>query len=174
LVEKEATKERVAGEIEKADVIHLASHAITDERSPLRSKLLLARRPVSRPQIDSNDGVLQASEVYELALPRARLVVLSACQTGSGPSFRGEGLMSLARPFLARGVPLVVASLWAVDSDATAELMINFHRYRKREGYTTIEALHGAQLDMLNGPRQLYRQPYYWASFNLIGGYAEM
>ena len=173
-VEKEATKEMVAGEIEKADVIHLASHAITDERSSLRSKLLLAKGPASHPPTDSNDGVLQASEVYELALPRAKLVVLSACRTGSGPSFRGEGMMSLARPFLARGVPLVVASLWAVDSDATAELMISFHRYRKREGYTTIEALQRAQLDMLNGPRQLYRQPYYWASFNLIGGYAEM
>ena len=82
--------------------------------------------------------------------------------------------MSMARPFLARGVPIVVASLWAVDSDATAELMVSFHRYRKREGYTTIEALQRAQLDMLNGPRQFYRQPYYWASFNLIGGYAEM
>jgi CHAT domain-containing protein len=173
-VEKEATKGMVAGEMEKADVIHLASHAITDERSPLRSKLLLAKGSGSLPQIDSNDGVLQASEMYELALPRARLVVLSACQTGSGPSFRGEGMMSLARPFLARGVPLVVASLWTVDSDATAELMVNFHRYRKRKGYTTIEALQRAQLDMLNGPRQLYRQPYYWASFNLIGGYADM
>jgi CHAT domain-containing protein/Flp pilus assembly protein TadD len=173
-VGKEATKEKVTDEIEKADVIHLASHAITDERSPLRSKLLLARGAVSHPPTDSNDGVLQASEVYEFALPRARLVVLSACQTGSGPSFRGEGVMSMARPFLARGVPLVVASLWAVDSDATAELMVNFHRYRKREGYKTIEALQRAQLDMLNGPRELYRQPYYWASFNLIGGYAEI
>ena len=174
LVEKEATKERVAGEMENADVIHLASHAITDERFPLRSKVLLARGPVSHHPADSNDGVLQASEMHELALPRARLVVLSACQTGSGPSFRGEGMMSMARPFLARGVPLVVASLWAVDSDATAELMVNFHRYRKREGYTTIKALQRAQLDMLNGPRELYRQPYYWASFNLIGGYAEI
>lgn len=174
LIEKEATKERVAGEMEKADVIHLASHAITDERSPLRSKLLLARGTVSHPPTDSKNGVLQASEVYELPLPHAKLVVLSACQTGSGLSFRGEGMMSLARPFLARGVPLVVASLWAVDSDATAELMVSFHRYRKREGYTTIEALQRAQLDMLNGPQQLYRQPYYWASFNLIGGYAEM
>lgn len=173
LVGKQATKEKVVGEMGRADVIHLASHAITDERFPLRSRLLLARGQTSQTPTDSNNGVLQASEVYEFAPPRARLVVLSACRTGSGPSFRGEGMMSIARPFLARGVPQVVASLWAVDSDATAELMISFHRYRKREGSTTIAALRQAQLDMLGGPRKLYQQPYYWASFNLIGGYAE-
>ena len=173
-VGKEATKEKIVGEMENADVTHLASHSITDERSPLRSKLILARGPVSHAATGSNNGVLQASEIYELDFPRTMLVVLSACETGSGPSFRGEGMMSMARPFLARGVPLVVASLWAVDSDATAELMISFHRHRKRGGYTTIEALQRAQLDMLTGPRKQYQLPYYWAPFNLIGGYAEI
>ena len=82
--------------------------------------------------------------------------------------------MSLARPFMARGVPLVVSSLWPVESDATAELMVGFHRYRKGSGLPTAEALRLAQLDMLHGERQLYRSPYYWAAFNLTGGYAEM
>jgi CHAT domain-containing protein/lipoprotein NlpI len=173
-VAKEATRENIVREMREADVIHLASHSITDERSPLRSKLILAKKPLSHAETMSDNGVLQASEIYELDFPRTTLVVLSACQTGSGPSFRGEGMMSMARPFLARAVPMVVASLWEVDSDATAELIINFHRYRKRGGCSTIEALRRAQLDMLNGPRELYRDPYYWAPFNLIGGYAEI
>jgi CHAT domain-containing protein len=83
-------------------------------------------------------------------------------------------MMSLSRPFMARGVPLVVSSLWPVDSDATAELMISFQRYRKGGGLPTAEALRRAQLDMRYGERQLYHLPYYWAAFNLTGGYAEM
>jgi CHAT domain-containing protein len=67
-----------------------------------------------------------------------------------------------------------VSSLWPVESDATAELMIGFHRYRKGEGLSSVEALRRAQLDMLHGARQLYRAPYYWAAFTLTGGYAEI
>jgi CHAT domain-containing protein len=81
--------------------------------------------------------------------------------------------MNMARPFIARGVPLVMSSLWAVDSDSTADLMVSFYSYRKGGGLLTAEALRRAQLDMLHGERQLYRLPYYWAAFNLIGGYAE-
>ena len=81
--------------------------------------------------------------------------------------------MSIARPFLARGVPLVVASLWPVNSSATADLMVSFHALRKREQLPTAEALRQAQLEMLHGENQLYREPYYWASFNIIGGYSE-
>ncbi len=74
---------------------------------------------------------------------------------------------------MAAGVPVVVASYWPVDSNSTAELMINFHRYRAREGLTTTEALRRAQTDIINSPQPLYRHPYYWASFNVIGGHAD-
>jgi CHAT domain-containing protein len=49
--------------------------------------------------------------------------------------------------------------------------MINFHKFRKSEGLPTAEALRQAQLAMLRSPRELFRQPYYWASFNVIGSY---
>ena len=79
----------------------------------------------------------------------------------------------MARPFIAAGVPLVVASLWPVDSDPTAGLMIDFHKLRKVEGLSTVEALRRAQINMLRGPEERFRQPYYWAPFVAIGGYAE-
>lgn len=167
LIGERATRREVVAGFERADVIHLATHSITDERAPLRSKLLLAQGAAGNEE-------LSAAEIYELPLPRARLVILSACQTGTGRAFRGEGVMSMARPFLARDVPLVIASLWAVDSKATAKLMIALHQNRKRAGQTTADALRNAQLEMLHGPEPLYRRPYYWASFNLIGGYAEI
>jgi CHAT domain-containing protein len=169
LLESDATKERVIGAMEQANVVHLASHALVDERSPLHSKFVLAKgETTGRPAMD---GMLQASEIYRLKLPRTRLVVLSACQTGVEQYYKGEGMIGLARPFIAAGAPLVVASLWPIDSTATAALMVNFHNYRKRAGLPTAAALRQAQLEMLDGDERRLRQPYYWASFVVIGGH---
>ena len=80
-------------------------------------------------------------------------------------------MMSLVRPFLAAGVPLVVASFWRVDSDAAAELMIRFHKHRTADNVSSAEALRRAQLDLLNSPDERLRQPYSWAAFAAIGGW---
>jgi CHAT domain-containing protein len=156
--------------LENADVIHFATHAVADARSPLLTKLLLAgSRQNGVNSHHAGNGFLQASQIYELKLPRARLVVLSACQTGIERAYRGEGAIGLARPFLVAGVPIMVASLWPVDSESTADLMIKFHEYRTRDHKTTIEALRQAQLDMIrNNPSQTT-----WGAFTAIGGYAE-
>jgi CHAT domain-containing protein/Tfp pilus assembly protein PilF len=165
-----ALKRRVVSEMERATVIHLALHAVVNEQSPLRSKLLFAR---GQPESGSlEDDILQADEIYTLRLSHTRLVVLSACQTGAGRYYSGEGMIGIARPFIAKGVPLVVASLSPVDSNATAELMISFHKNRKSGGLSTAEALSLAQREMIGNPQNPYRQPYYWAPFVTIGGYA--
>src|SRR6185436_15838391 len=97
----------------------------------------------------ADDSVLFAHDIYDLKLPRLRLAVLSACDTGAGRYFGGEGVMNMARPFLSAGVPLVVASLWPVESNATAKLMIKFHRLRNEQGFPVAKALQKAQLEML-------------------------
>lgn len=173
LVEAQATKSAVLKDIASASVIHLASHFVRDPFSPMRSRLLLAKDSQSAPNSLPMDGDLASSEICRLKLPASRLAVLSACQTGVERDYRGKGTASVAQAFIMAGVPLVVASLWPVDSEATAKLMIRFHRFRKRDGLSSIEALRQAQRSMLNDPLRLYRHPYYWASFNLIGGYAE-
>lgn len=170
LLDGDAKEARVQSEMEKSDVIHLASHYVVDEQSPMLSKLILAKE-MSKAADRSVDGVLQAFEIYRLDLGRTRLVVLSACQTGVERYYNGEGMIGMARTFIAAGVPLVIASLWSVDSDSSAKLMISFHQYRKG-GLSTIEALRQAQVDMATGAETLYRHPYYWASFMAIGGYA--
>jgi CHAT domain-containing protein len=166
-----ATERLVKSGIKSYEVVHLASHYIVDEQSPMLSKLLLAKGPAGSGRAE--DGILQAHEVYATRLSRTRLVVLSACETGVERYYEGEGMVGLARAFIAAGAPLVVASMWPVDSDATKELMVRFHRYRKLEHSSTVEALRRAQSDMQTGPNLLYRQPHYWASFVLFGGYAE-
>ena len=107
------------------------------------------------------------NEFEKIGLLRARLVILSACQSGLGQYYRGEGIVSLVRPFLARGVPTVVASLWPVDSPATAMLMIDFHRARKQNSLLAADALRAAQLRMMQGDS--FNHPYYWAPFVVIG-----
>jgi CHAT domain-containing protein len=171
LVEKNATKKNVENEMKQADVIHLALHGIVDEQDPGRSKLLLAKTVGGDSGTYSDDGALLAGEIHKLKLPRTRLVVLSACQTATGRYYGGEGLMGLSRPFVAARIPLVVASLWPVDSDATAELMIDFHKCRKVDKLSTVNALRRAQLALLSSGSRL-RDPYYWASFIIVGGYA--
>jgi CHAT domain-containing protein/Tfp pilus assembly protein PilF len=167
-----ALKSLVVSEMERANVIHLALHAVVNEQSPLRSKLLFTRETSSERGSLEEDDILQTDEIYKIRLPQTRLVVLSACQTGAGRYYGGEGVISISRPFIAKGVPLVVASLWPVDSKATAELMISFHKNRKSSNLSTAEALSLAQREMLGNPENPYRQPYYWASFVTIGGYA--
>jgi len=167
-----AMKRQVMSEMEQADVIHLATHGITNEWYPMCSKLLLAKDRSGTSGKDA-DGILQAYEIYKLNLKRARLVVLSACQTGVEKYYGGEGMIGLSRPFIAKGIPLVVASLWPVNSDSTADLMISFHRNRKSgSGMPSADALRQAQLEMLKDAKSDNRLPYHWAAFVAIGGYA--
>lgn len=174
LIREHARKKDVLREMENANVIHLASHFISSDSSPFRSSLLLWNEPGRDPVSGISSGVLESSEIFERKLPAAKLVVLSACQTGvERYYYRGEGAMSLARAFIAAGAPLVLASLWAVDSDSTTALMTEFHHNRKYEVPSSAEALRRAQVKMLKGADSRYKHPYYWASFNLIGGYAK-
>jgi CHAT domain-containing protein len=172
LLGPDATTARVMTALPNADVVHFATHAVADERSPLLSKLLLAHAPSRTRMTDATDGVLQAADVYGMKLARTHLVVLSACQTGIEHAYRGEGAIGFARPFLAAGVPLVVASLWPVDSEATADLMISFHKFRTEQKLPTVEALRNAQLAYLHNPQKDPHGTFSWAAFTTIGGYA--
>lgn len=163
----------VKDEIVRSDIAHFALHYLVDERSSLLSKLVLAAVPGGDVRDREDDGVWQIREIYKMRLPQTRLVVLSACQTGVEQQYRGEGAMGVARPFIAAGVPVVVASLWPVDSQSTERLMVSFHRHRTRDRLPTAEALRRAQLEMLGGDDTRYHHPYYWAAFTAIGGYTE-
>jgi len=112
-------------------------------------------------------GLLYLDDVYKTQSGRTRLVVLSACQTGLGQYFRGEGIVSLVRPFLAMRVPTVVASLWSVDSKATADMMIDFHKRRRAGALGAADALREAQISMSQSIS--FEHPFYWAPFIAVG-----
>ncbi len=164
LIRSQATRKSVTNELARANVAHFAAHFEIDVRSQLSSKLLLS------PEHGDQVSGLSSGDIYQMDLAHIKLVVLSACQTGIEQQLRGEGPIGFARSFLAVGVPVVVASLWPVDSAATSELMTSFHRFRTVEHLSTTQALTRAQQELMS--RESYRKPYYWAGFTAIGGYS--
>jgi len=171
LIGPQASERSVLAAMSQAEVINLATHYLIDERSPMMSTLLLSadRASASGPAID---GALRGYELYDLRLPRAKLAVLAGCQTLGDTFLNFEGAVGAARPFISAGVPLVVASLWPIDSKATADLVLEFHRQRKPGVISSAKALQAAQLKLIRSGD--YRQsPFYWAGFSLIGGYAD-
>jgi CHAT domain-containing protein len=110
--------------------------------------------------------LLEAWEIVQSLRLEADLVTLAACQTGLGQELSGEGVIGLTHAFQCAGARSVLASLWRVADDATADLMKAFYRCLKR-GLTKDEALRQAQLKLIRSKRR--RAPFHWAAFQLTG-----
>ncbi len=162
LVEDDATKAHFTELAADFDVIHFAGHGVSNDDYPALSRLLLAGP-------DESSRSLFASEISAMRLTRTNLVVLAACRTSAGRIRRGEGVLSLARPFIAAGVPTVVASLWDVDDHASHFLFVAFHRALRR-GNSIVDAMREAQLRALAESEPVLRDPANWATFVVIGG----
>lgn len=148
-------------------IVHFATHGILNSKRPENSGLLLS---TVGPDGRARDGFLRLSDVYQMHIP-VNLVVLSACRTGLGKDVRGEGLIGLTRGFMYAGASSVVASLWKVDDEATAELMKLFYTNMLRGGMRPTEALRSAQNTIRQNPN--WNSPYYWAAFTLQGDFRE-
>jgi CHAT domain-containing protein/Tfp pilus assembly protein PilF len=144
-------------------IVHFATHGLLNSRRPELSGIVLSLvdekgRPL--------EGFLRAHEIYNLKL-NAELVVLSACSTALGKEIKGEGLAGLTRGFMYAGTPRVIASLWNVKDEATAELMKRLYRNMLIGKSSPAAALREAQVSMWREPR--WAAPYYWAGFTLQG-----
>jgi CHAT domain-containing protein len=155
----DATKDTFMRALANAEIVHFAGHYVADPEVPSRSKLVFAGK----------DGGLRMSEITAKKMLNLQLVVLSACETGIDNVMRGEGAISASRAFLAAGATVVVASQWKVDSEASAKLMVAFHRNRQ-QGLNSAAALKRAQMEMINDRAGPFASPYYWAAFGVTGG----
>jgi CHAT domain-containing protein len=158
--------------LEKTDfsryaILHFATHGLLDPKNPKKLGLYLSM--VNEAGQDE-DGFITMQDVYNLRVP-VSLVVLSACRTGLGEDVRGEGLIGLTRGFMHAGASSVVASLWKVDDEATAELMKHFYTNMLKKGMRPAEALREAQNTLRKDP--LWSSPHYWAGFTLQGEFKE-
>jgi CHAT domain-containing protein/tetratricopeptide (TPR) repeat protein len=185
LEEADATEARLKAELPKHQVVHLATHGyFVADAAPLETReqqLVAGYWPeflcgvvcagANRPRPGHDDGLLTGDEVGALDLGRCDLVVLSACETALGRRQSGEGLLSLARSFRLAGARTVISSLWQVRDDSTKELMLDFYDRLWTRREAKLEALRGAQLDMLRQNREKYgdARPATWAAFVLTG-----
>ena len=145
---------------------HLATHLILDDRHPDLSRIVFSlldkqQRPV--------DGYLRLHEIYNLDLP-SELVVLSACKSGLGFPINGEGMIGFTRGMLLAGAKAVLASVWSVDDEATAELMRVFYHEMLHNHQPPAAALRLSQLRIMQQAK--WRNPYYWAGFSLYGDWS--
>ncbi|MBP8131442.1 MAG: CHAT domain-containing protein [Candidatus Hydrogenedentes bacterium] len=109
---------------------------------------------------EAEDGVLTAVDVSGLDLQNTELVVLSACDTGLGRTYRGEGVFGLRRAFVTAGAKTLVMSLWKVADEQTSSLMQQFYEYLL-EGKGRAEALRAAKLSI----KRHYPSPFFWGAF---------
>jgi CHAT domain-containing protein len=144
-------------------ILHFATHGLLNSQHPELSGIVLS---LVDEQGHEQEGFLRMHEIYNLKL-NAELVVLSACSTALGKDIKGEGLIGLTRGFMHAGTPRVLASLWNVRDEATAELMKRFYRNLLAGKSSPAAALREAQVSMWREPR--WAAPYFWAGFVLQG-----
>ena len=154
LTGEEATKEAVLHKIHSVSLIHIAAHG-----EPERGHIALAPS-----NLEKNDLLLTMADISAVRL-RAKLVVLSCCHSGKG-HIKAEGVVGIARAFLGSGARSVLASLWAVDDEATMEFMKQFYQHLVNEKSAS-ESLHESMKWMRENPD--YSEVRKWAPFVLIG-----
>ncbi|HEU4386782.1 MAG TPA: CHAT domain-containing protein, partial [Blastocatellia bacterium] len=156
-------KTATSPELSKYRIVHFATHALLNNRHPQLSGLVLS---LVNQRGEPQDGFLRLHEIYNMSLS-ADMVVLSGCQTALGKDIKGEGIVGLTRGFMYAGATRVMASLWKVDDDATAELMRLYYNRKIKSGLTPAGALRSAELAMWK--RGTWKSPFYWAGFVIYG-----
>ncbi|OEK06903.1 CHAT domain-containing protein [Roseivirga misakiensis] len=163
LLDLEATERAFRKNASDYAVVHLATHGIIDEENSLYSRLLFS--PFDQDSI--SDGYLNMREILGLDVP-ANMVVLSACNSGSGKILSGEGALSIANGFFYAGAKSVIMTHWTANDNSTANIMGAFYSYLAK-GQTKSQAMRNAKLAYLRENDGLLAHPYYWAHFTVNG-----
>ena len=158
----EATKQNFIDHAHEYDIIHLAIHGISDSISRLNNRLLF-RNPNDQGQLDP----LYTHELYNLRL-NSKLVVLSACESGIGRNYQGEGVYSMSRAFSYAGCPTTVMSLWKIRDKTTPEILAQFYRHISK-GRDVDQALRKAKLSYLKANTGNMAHPSLWAAMVVHG-----
>jgi CHAT domain-containing protein len=142
-------------------------HTVLNDNDPMNSTLIFS------PENNTpGDNYLKTYEVYGIPL-KAKMVVLSSCNTGSGFLVSGEGILSLARGFIYSGSQSVVMSMWEIEDRSGTEIVKKFYENLKK-GQPKSAALQKARIDFLKSSDQLRSHPYFWAALIVYGNNAPL
>jgi hypothetical protein len=155
MVKNQATRANFLDHFSDYTIIQLYTHA---SDSSFRQE----------PVIYFMDSALYLSQLMSATKPKARLIVLAACETARGRLYLGEGIFSFNRGFAALGIPAAMSNLWSVDNQSTYRLTELFYQYLAR-GFPTDSALQKAKLEFISTASKTRQFPYYWAATLLIG-----
>jgi CHAT domain-containing protein/Tfp pilus assembly protein PilF len=154
-----ATAENFFKNASSYPIIHLSMHTLSDRLNPMNSRLLF---------YPGNMGAsVSTTDLYMLQL-NSPLVVLSACNTGSGKLVHSEGLINLARGFLYAGAESMVLTLWDVSDYSSSRLISSFYSSLAASNPKDI-ALREAKLAKEFTTDPVKAHPYYWAGYILVG-----
>jgi CHAT domain-containing protein len=123
---------------------------------------------LGEPVIYFADSALYLSDLIHSSIPVTNLIVLSACESGLGKLYKGEGVFSFSRGFAAIGIPASITNLWEIDNESTYKLTELFYKYISK-GMTKDVALQKAKIEFLTSAGKEGELPYFWASAILIG-----
>ncbi|MFO0701110.1 MAG: CHAT domain-containing protein [Nitrospira sp.] len=139
-------------------LVHLAVHGTFAADEPLLSYLNLKEG-------EGEDGKLTAAEMYGLSLDVAKLVVLSACETGTVRATHANEVLGMVRGLLFAGADALLLSAWKIDDQATSQWMQAFYAAAR------IKPLAAAAREAIRDlkAKSGYQHPYYWSPFLLIG-----
>lgn len=168
---KKATKKNLLKHVEDYDILLFSTHGKVNTPKPDSSHLALIH-------IEGKEEAIYARDIHKLNIA-ADLAVLGACGTGSGASYRGEGVISLGRAFNAAGAKSLVYSLWKIPEETTSPIILEFMS-ELEQGANKAEALHNAKLKYLNGELKFivgkyqgqnltFYHPYFWSGIVISG-----
>ena len=143
-------------------ILHLAMHSLTDTSNSKYSYLLFDQDKDSL-----NVGILYN---YEISISKINspMVVLSACNSGTGKLCSGEGIMSLARGFILAGASSVIRTKWEINDETSSSIIKSFYYYLSK-GKPKDEALRLAKLNYIRSNPPAYSNPYFWAAYEVLG-----
>ena len=164
LLGKNATKSAVSKKIQNQDLIHFSTHAKSNDDIPDKSFIAFYTENES---FSKDTSRLYFDELSKLHLS-SKMIVLSACETGLGQVFEGEGAMSLANACFYSGAQSVIASLWSVQDRSSFDIITSFYKHLD-DGLPKDKAMQMAKLDYLKINTGEWNNPYFWAGFTVIG-----
>ena len=156
-----------SGDLKKYSILHFATHGIFIPEVPELSGLVLSQL---KSVVSEDDGYLTQKEISELALS-ADFVCLSACETGKGATYEGEGLVNLTHPFFVAGAKSICVSTWSIADEATSDFMIEMYRTARDNNYDFGYAISETKRRFIRGTigNGRYKAPYCWAAFEYFG-----
>jgi len=155
LIASDASKNNFEKQFSKYQIIQLYTHASDNSNN-------------GEPVIYFADSALYLSDLIPENKPKTRLIVLSACETGNGKLYQGEGVFSFNRGFASMGIPTSITNLWSVDDQSTYRITELFYKYLS-EGMPIDIALQKAKLEFIQLSSKENKLPYYWAATILAG-----